>query len=254
MAERVSILVVDDETVILESIRKILRSEGFAVGTSPDAESALVLLRGQPPDIALIDLALPSLSGMELLGIIRTEFPQVASIMMTGYSTLENAITALQNGAFDFLPKPFAFEELLSTVQRAGRFAHLPGEMRVLGLPVEAGQLYHLGMCVWTRVERDDTALVGITDLCQRIVGQIVQVELSVLHDQIQQGSRLVELGAADQLRHTVWSALSGRVVERNHLVEADPSLLNLDPWERGWLVRIIPNNLTNELANLRQV
>ena len=254
MAERLSILVMDDETVILESIRKILNAEGFAVRTSPDAGSGLAALRAQPPDIALIDLTLPIRSGMELLEIIRTEFPHVAVIMMTGYSTLENAVAALRNGAFDFLPKPFTFEELLSAVQRAGRFMTIPGEERRQTCPVDAGQPYQLGPCAWARIERDDTALVGISDLCQRIVGQIRTVEWSVLHDQIQQGGRLADLAAADQLRHPVWSALSGRVIERNHQVDADPSLLNRDPWGRGWLVRIIPDNLKNELANLRQV
>jgi len=254
MAERLSILVVDDEAVILESIRKILSAEGFAVRTSPDAESALTALRAQPPDIALLDLQLPILSGMELLEILRREFPPVAVIMMTGYSTVENAVAALHNGAFDFLPKPFAFEELLSAVQRAGRCVQLPVEMRVPGLPVDAGQLYQLGMCAWARVEQDDTALVGISNLCQRIVGEVMTIEWSMPRDQVQQGGRLVELAAADQLRHPVWSPLSGRVIERNHQVEADASLLNRDPWGRGWLVRIIPDNLKNELSNLRQV
>ena len=254
MKERLSILSIDDETVILDSIRKILSAEGFAVRTSPDAESALAALRTQPPDIALIDLKLPVLSGMELLEIIRTEFPHVAVIMMTGYSTPENAVAALHNGAFDFLPKPFAFEELLSAVRRAGRFVSLPEELRAPGFRVDAGQLYQLGMCAWARVERDDTALVGITSLWQQIVGEIVQVELPTLHHQIQQGNRLGELAASDLFRHTIWSALSGRVIERNQEVESDPSLLNRDPWGRGWLVRIIPNNLKSELANLQQV
>jgi len=62
----------------------------------------------------------------------------------------------------------------------------------------------------------------------------------------------LVELAAADHLRHPVWSALSGRVIERNPQIEGDPSLLNRDPWRRGWLVRILPDNLKNESANLR--
>lgn len=254
MAQQLSILGIDDETVILESIRKILGAEGFAVRTSPDAESGLVALRAQPPDIALIDLKLPRVSGMELLEIIRTEFPRVAVIMMTGYSTLENAVAALHSGAFDFLPKPFTFEELLGVVQRAERLVTLRGEMRVPDSPEDAGRVYRLGLCAWTRVERDDTALVGVTNLCQRIIGQIMRLEWFILDDQVQQGGRLAELAAADQLRHPVWAALSGRVLERNHEVETDPSLLNRDPWGRGWLVRIIPNNLKNELANLRQV
>jgi CheY-like chemotaxis protein/glycine cleavage system H lipoate-binding protein len=254
MAEAISILVIDDEQVIRESVRKILSAEGFRVRTAADAESGLDILRGGEPEIALIDLKLPTLSGMDLLGLIRREFPQVPAIMTTGYSTLENAVASLQEGGFDFLPKPFAYEELLSAVQRAGRFVGLPESMRLPGLNAPAGRVYRLGMWVWARVDADDTALVGITDLFQRLVGGIIQVELSVPHGEVRQGSRLVELGAADQLRHPVWSALSGRLIERNLQVEADPSLLNRDPWGSGWLVRILPDNLRTELANLRPV
>src|SRR5574337_564830 len=249
MAETISILVVDDELVIRESIRKILGAEGFQVRTAADAESGLDILRGGKPDIAIIDIKLPTLSGMDLLGLIRREFPQVPAIMMTGYSTLENAVASLQEGGFDFLPKPFAYEELLSAVQRAGRFVDLPESMRLPGPSAPVKRLYRLGMWAWARVDADDTALVGISDLFQRLVGGIVQVELlSAPHGEVRQGSRLVELGAADQLRHPVWSALSGRLIERNLQVEADPSLLNRDPWGSGWLVRILPDNLRIEL------
>jgi len=254
MGELVNILVVDDEMVIRESLRKILSAEGFRVRTTTDAESALDILRGWETDIAFIDLKLPTLSGMDLLGLIRREFPQIPTVMMTGYSTQENAVTSLQNGAFDFLPKPFAFEELLSTVQRAERFIKLPVSMRLPGFSAPVRQLYRLGMCAWARVDTDETVLMGVTDLFQRIVGRIVQVEVAAPHGEVQQGSRLVEVGAADQLRHTVWSALSGRLIERNPQVEADASLLNRDPWGSGWLVRILPDSLDIEIANLRQV
>jgi len=254
MAEAISILVVDDELVIRESIRKILSAEGFRVRTTADAESALDILRGGEPDVALIDIKLPTLSGMDLLGMIRREFPRVPTIMMTGYSTLENTVASLQEGGFDFLPKPFAYEELLSAVQRARRFVALPESMRLPGPNAPVGRLYRLGMWAWARVDADDTALIGITDLYQRLIGGIVQLELFAPHGEVRQGSRLVDLGAADQLRHPVWSALSGRLIERNLQVEADPSLLNRDPWGSGWLVRILPDNLRIELANLRPV
>lgn len=122
MAENPKILVVDDEPVIIESATKALSAEGYAVRAAGSAESAVQLLRAEAPDIVLIDLQLPKLSGMDLLQTIKREFPQVAAIVMTGYTTEENASAALQHGAVIFLPKPFSFEELLSAVERAGRF------------------------------------------------------------------------------------------------------------------------------------
>ncbi len=254
MAEAFNLLVIDDETVIRESIRRLLSAEGFAVQARADAESGLALLREAVPDVVFVDLKLPKQSGMEFLDVVQKEFPQVAAIVMTGYSTLENAVASLQHGALDFLPKPFGFEELLSTAQRAGRFVRLPQALRRPGIGTPPLPLYRLGMWAWAQVGADDTALVGVTDLFQRLVGRIVQVDLCVPSGEVHQGSRLVELGAADQLRHTVWSALSGRVIERNHQVEADPSLLNRDPWGSGWLLRIIPDRLKGELPHLLQI
>ena len=84
--------------------------------------SAVALLHAEAPDIVLIDLQLPMLSGMDLLEIIRIEFPLIVAIAMTGYTTEENASAALEHGAVTFLPKPFTFEELLSAVEHATGF------------------------------------------------------------------------------------------------------------------------------------
>jgi DNA-binding NtrC family response regulator len=119
MPDKPKVLVVDDEPVIVESAAKTLSAEGYAVRTAAAAESALALLRAEAPDVVLIDLKLPALSGFDLLEVIRNEFPRVAAILMTGYATEENASTALEHGAAIFLPKPFTFEELLGAVERA---------------------------------------------------------------------------------------------------------------------------------------
>ncbi|MDZ7290234.1 MAG: response regulator [candidate division KSB1 bacterium] len=251
MAAKHKILVIDDEAVILDSARKILSAEGFEVRTAEAAESALDILQTGAPDAILIDLKLPGLSGMELLDIVRKNLPQVAAIMMTGYSTLDNAVTSLKNGAFDFLPKPFTFEELLSTVLRASRFIDLPMAERSLGLNGNVPNRYHLGMHSWTKIDLDGTAQLGITNLFQRTVGHITQIELPQLNHQIQQGNLLVRVAAEDQMVHTVWAALSGRVMALNDKVQGNPHLLNKDPFGEGWLVRIIPDNLENELAHL---
>lgn len=244
MTEKLKILVVDDEAVILDSAQKILSREGFVVRITNSAERALELLHAEPPAIMLVDLKLPKLSGIELLNLVRREFPQLAVILMTGYSTLENAVAALKNGAFDFLPKPFAFEELLSTVHRAGRSLAVRDQ-------AAAPPCHRLGLQAWAKINNDGSAQLGVTDLFQQTVGPIRQVVLPAHNEAVQQGGRLAEIVAADQMKHTVWSALSGRILARNALVETQPELLNRDPLADGWLLKILPDRLENELANL---
>ncbi|MCG3120304.1 MAG: Glycine cleavage system H protein [bacterium] len=251
MTEKIKILVVDDEAVILDSAQKILSREGFGVRITNSAERALEILHADPPAIMLVDLKLPKLSGMELLKLVRGEFPALAVIIMTGYSTLENAVAALKNGAFDFLPKPFAFEELVSTLHRAVRSLALPIAARDNGANNAAPLRYRLGVQGWAKINEDGSAQLGVTDFFQQMVGPIMQAVLPAFNEGVQQGGRLAEILAADQMKHTAWSALSGRVVARNELVETHPELLNHDPLVNGWLLKIIPDRLENELANL---
>jgi glycine cleavage system H protein len=188
---------------------------------------------------------------MDLLEIVAKESPQIAIIMMTGYTTEENAITSLQKGAFDFLPKPFAFEELLATVRRADRFVKLSMASRRTQLNESARNYYRLGMHSWAKLGADGTAQLGVTDIFQKTVGMIRQIELPAVNDEIRQGGLLAQIVAADQMKHAAWAALSGRVLESNHNAEQNPTSLNLDPFGSGWLVRIIPINLEDELNHL---
>lgn len=250
MSGKAKILVVDDEAVITGAARKILGAEGFEVFTAADAEKALDLLPSVLPEVAFLDLMLPGLSGLDLLGRIRQEFPNTVVIMMTGYSTLENAIAFLQSGAFDYLPKPFGYEELLSTAQRASRFSALRTELSLNPAPSGAPR-YLLGMNFWAQAVRDGTVRLGVTGVFSRVLGPIDSIELPELNDEIRQGSLLAHVVARDELRHTVWSALSGRVVELNPRVEKDCDSVQQDPTGEGWLVRIVPEDLENELGNL---
>lgn len=119
MTSQVTILVVDDEQVILDSAKKILVPEGARVLTALDAETALKVLIAESPDIMITDLVLPGASGMMLLESALAHDPGLVVILTTGYSTVENAVAALKQGAFEFLPKPFTCEELLASVARA---------------------------------------------------------------------------------------------------------------------------------------
>jgi CheY-like chemotaxis protein/glycine cleavage system H lipoate-binding protein len=251
MAEKQKVLVVDDEPVIIESAKKVLGTEGFAVRAATDAETALDMLHAETPDLILIDLKLPNLSGMELLEIVQKEFPQIAAIVTTGYTTVDNAVESLQKGAFDFLPKPFSFDELLGIVQRACRFIALPAAARNAPVVTTMPNCYLLGMHVWAKPEVDGTAKLGVTDLFQQTVGRIMQIDLPAVNDEIRQGSALAQLVSEDQIKHTAWAALSGRIIQSNATLAQNPDLLNRDPWGDGWLVQIAPDNLASELVNL---
>ncbi len=251
MAEKPKILVVDDETVITDAAKKILGAEGFTVLATADAERAMLLLPSELPEIAFLDLMLPGLSGLELLERIKHDYPKMVVIMMTGYSTLDNAISFLRSGAFDYLPKPFEYEELLSTAQRASRFISLRTAIGTSAPGGKTAPRHLLGINSWAQTKPDGTVLLGITDTFRQMIGRIENIELPALNDEIRQGSLLAYVVAQDELRHAVWSALSGRIVELNPAMQPDCELVRRDPMGEGWLVRILPDNLENELLNL---
>ncbi len=112
------ILVVDDEQVIREILADFLLMEGFQVGTAGDAEGALVELGKRPYNLVITDLKMPGMGGLELLGAVREAHPDVVTLIMTGYGTVETAIEAMKRGAYDYVLKPFKVEEVVHTVKR----------------------------------------------------------------------------------------------------------------------------------------
>lgn len=113
------VLVVDDEPVVREGIRLILRASGYRVAIVADAESALDHPALVACRIVLCDLMLPGLSGIELLQKLRLARPGLPVVMITGYGTAENEARALEAGVSGFLPKPFTEGELLDAVRGA---------------------------------------------------------------------------------------------------------------------------------------
>ncbi len=113
------ILVVDDEVVIREILADFLTMEGFHVRTAEDGGTALVELSRERFDLVLSDLKMPNMGGLELLSAIRKHTPQVVTIIMTGFGTVETAIEAMKQGAYDYVLKPFKVEEVVHTIRRA---------------------------------------------------------------------------------------------------------------------------------------
>ncbi len=251
MNEEPRILVIDDEQVILDSARRILTAEGFSVATIEDAESGLQILEEQPFDIVISDLMLPGISGIEFLAAAHRQDPNLVVIITTGYSTVDNAVSSLRKGAFEFLPKPFTFDELLGPVQRASRFLDLPLKVRMQPLASDAADYYSLGIQTWARADADGSWGLGLTELLLQTVKQIESIEFPTAEAELRQGGRLVRFTTVDKLVHNVWSPLSGKVLAVNAQLQQAPDFSQQDSLTSGWLVRILPSDLDNELPNL---
>jgi signal transduction histidine kinase len=113
------ILVVDDEENVLITIKAILEMDGYSVDTSQFGDAAIGMVEKEDYDVVLTDLRLGDVSGQEVLAAVRKHRPQAVAIMLTGYASLESAISALREGAYDYLIKPSDPEELRATVRRA---------------------------------------------------------------------------------------------------------------------------------------
>jgi len=113
------ILVVDDEEIVCLSCQRILIEEGYEVRTCLSGQEGLKLLSEEPFDLAIVDLKMPRMDGMEVLQAIKRDYPQIPVIMITGYATVETAVEAMKSGAFDYLPKPFTPDEVAVVVKKA---------------------------------------------------------------------------------------------------------------------------------------
>ncbi len=113
------ILVVDDEAVIREGVRRILEKEGYQAEPKASGRIALERLQQEDYDLVITDLKMPGMGGMELLKAIRILQPDVPVIIITGYSTVETAVDAMKSGAFDYLAKPFTPVQIGEKVQKA---------------------------------------------------------------------------------------------------------------------------------------
>lgn len=126
------ICIVDDEEGIRESLAGIFEDEGYTVLTASTAEEAFVILRDQPVDLVFLDVWLPGTDGIEVLGKIKAQSPDLPVVMISGHGNIELAVTATKIGAYDFLEKPLSLERVLIVASRALERRSLEMENRAL--------------------------------------------------------------------------------------------------------------------------
>jgi two-component system nitrogen regulation response regulator NtrX len=120
-----TILVVDDEKDIRISLTGILEDEGYQVLTADNGVEALECARQELPDLVLLDIWMPGMDGLETLERLKTLFPQVTVIMISGHGTIETAVRSTKLGAFDFIEKPLSLDKVLISVVNALRMKEL---------------------------------------------------------------------------------------------------------------------------------
>ena len=127
-----SLLIVDDERSMRESCREVARSLGFNSRVAETPEHVYQVLESGSTDVVLLDLRLPGNSGLEVLREIKQRRPETLVIVMTGFATVQSAVQAMKLGAYDYVTKPFNFEELRLLLERAAAHLKLTAENRLL--------------------------------------------------------------------------------------------------------------------------
>lgn len=112
------VLAVDDEAIVLHSIRKSLSRRGFAVDEAFSGHAALARVQTAPYELVLLDMRMPDANGLDVLTKIKRQQPNLPVIIVTGYASIETAVEAIQRGAADYVPKPFTPDELASAAAR----------------------------------------------------------------------------------------------------------------------------------------
>ena len=110
-------LIVDDEPAVRDSLRRVLASERYEVETAADGEEALAKLKAAQPDVVILDVLMPEMSGLEVCRRMRVEGDQTPVLMLTAREAVNDRVAGLDAGADDYLPKPFALEELLARLR-----------------------------------------------------------------------------------------------------------------------------------------
>lgn len=119
--EQIQVLIVDDEVELLESLKNVLQRREMEVTTAQSGEEALKLMKKSLIEVVVLDIKMPGMDGIEVLQIIRKEFPNVMVVLLTGHPTVDTAMTGMKRGAFDYVMKPPDVDELIDTIRKAYR-------------------------------------------------------------------------------------------------------------------------------------
>jgi two-component system response regulator HydG len=159
-----AILVIDDETGILDTLRILLKNAGFQVETAQGGKAGLEALRATPPDIVLTDIRMPQVTGIDILEAVRELDPETPVILMTAQASLQSAISAVNQGAFYYVQKPFSNDEMIAICRRAAEYRQLRSENK------------HLKREIRRRERKGSITPIGKSQRFTDLIGMVDQV------------------------------------------------------------------------------
>ncbi len=206
---RVCVLIVEDEANIRSGLRDLLATEGYEVLEAKAGEQALDLLHRVEIDVAIVDIRLNGISGVEVLEAFRKDQPHTAVILLTGHGTMASAMAAVRAGAFDYLLKPARPQILREVVRRAAEAAVQQQEEARLVASLRAG------------LERLDRIPGGKNSSPPRSTGSITvgQLQIDTRSHEVRLGDRLVPLSPTEYKLLVALALELGAVVENDRLV-----------------------------------
>lgn len=260
MSKPENIIVIDDEPVILQAVSRIASAMDLNVDTDSNAASALIKTQQKEYSLILCDILMPEMDGFMFLEKFQAQNKITPVIMITGFSTAENAVKSLYKGAVDFIPKPFTFDELKSAINRGLAFHSLQKRTETLKLQNNKESFayvscppryYRLGNISWMNFESEGIVIIGATNLFLETMKELIKTVLMDVDQQIFQGAACADFLTADELVHHFLSPVGGRIIERNEKLLTDINLLLKDPFFKGWIYKIIPENIEYDMQYL---
>ncbi len=260
MSKSSDILVIDDEQVIVDVVLKICSSEGYSVDYAINVKSAIEKISANKYKIILCDIMMPDGDGFQIIDELHNRKIDSVVIITTGYSTVENAVKSLYNGAVDFIPKPFTVDELINSIFRANKYQIIKQKVEQVRGHQNGNHLYfvpcpakyfRLGYSSWMVLEREGSVLIGVTDLFIKTINYVKNIEYQNREDEIAQGIGCLYVTCNEERTHKILAPVSGRIVEVNEKLKDNPSLIEKDPYFEGWIYRVIPMDLDYEQKNL---
>lgn len=243
------LLVVDDEEAICEGCRRIFTRQGFQVEKTNDAVEGLSLASQRDYAAVLLDIKMPAMDGIQFLEELRAKKPDVPVILMTGYPSIPNAVSAIRLGASGYVTKPFTPEEISQAVQKYvrrtdGSKAEPAAETWT---PTEDG-VYFWNQA-WVQSGKDGAVRVGAM-LPRAQAATVKSVRLPGIGEVVYQGLPLAAATLANGTEVIIPAPVSGLVQAVNDSLSAGAAALATDPCGRGWIASISPTRLEEELKN----
>lgn len=265
---KAKILAVDDESIILDSFRKILVLDGFSVDTVESGKEAIGLLKTHHYDFVFTDLKMPEMDGVEVTKAVKQIRPDIDVIIITGYATVETAVETMKYGALDYVQKPFTEDELLEMVKKS----FIKRQDRIKKSLMPKVEITHVedndvreksgdfsipgGVFIseghtWASLEQDGNVKIGMDDFARKTIGEITDIEFPNLGMSLKKGQTIFNIKQGNR-SIAFKSPVSGKISKVNTKLSSNLESLERTPYDKNWMCIIDADNLDSEVQSLK--